>query len=1463
MRWLRMGFKVTALTVLALLAVLALVIAGAQTAPGQRWVVATVNRLMSGEARIDGLSGAIPWDMRIARVELEDPAGTWGHVENAVFRAKPAALLRGRLTIALLGAQRIRIDRAPEASTSERSSSERWGLPIGIELQRLDVSSIELAPSVLGAPANLSLWGSAQVHGDTASTQFTIERNDGLPGHLDASFALTGEPARLKVAVDIEEPSGTLLNALLSRDDSLPLALKVHGEGPLANWHGRIEAQAGDAGRLTTEVALSQRSERRIAVDGEVSAAGLLPPALGPLIGDHASFRIAGAEGADGSIRADDVALRLAAASIVGSGSVGASPQGVVSANFRITADDLGKLSALLGRPAAGSATLVLAAGGTRAKPSLTATVDGEGLRLANESADRVRARIVAGASAPLGDPDMRIAFTGDGVVAGIGTAGPAAAQQEIAWRIAGSSTADGRALEIKELAVDGPGVTLTASGRADPQEKTGSADVHLAASDLSRIDTLAGHKLAGAGALDVMLSREESGGIKVKLDGRIHDLATGVPMADALLGGRLAIDIAGGRAATGELAVEAGAIEAANLRLTGKGSMDPAANRTEGSFALELPRLDVLSTEGRAVAGRAHLEGTFSGSADAPKLEATLEGDNVRSGEMRLDRLTARLHATKDRAIAAAFDADFTSSRVAGRLEGRAALSADGKNLDLSTLKFAAGGTTLDATLRSALDTHLTSGTIRVRSPDLSRLSTLVGMPLSGTLELDARLASERGQSADFSLSAAKLELGSGLGGVKVERLAASGRFSDLFGKMGGNANLAISGATLGSGSLQELHASVKSARASTLSFAADMRGVFKAPIELATAGDATIGADHIAARISKFAGTLSGQTLRLDQALSIAKSGKDVSISGLKLAVGTGQLSGAGSLKQDTLFVKLAARDVPLALAEAFAGKGAVGGLLDVDVDVYGALDRPSGRIAMAARGLRLAMAASPGVPSLDLTAEVRLEPKRLLLEGRVADAKGEAIDLSGTLPIRLTQHPFSATMPRDGALTLSVKGDGQLENLAELLPIGEDRLSGHYHLDLRATGTVATPNASGEVTLSQGRYESLVYGTVLNAISLDLAGDRDKIVLRDFSATDSGKGTLKVGGTVVLAAKPEPSIEATVALRDFQLVHRDDAIAHGSGDIDISGTMAEPRVVARLKVDDAQLYLAERLPSSVRRLDVTEIDSRTGEVLKRAQPPSSEPPIVAPLDIKVDLPGQIFIRGRGLDSEWQGRVDVGGTSAAPDIEGKLEVVHGTMNFLGKTLDLTRGTVVLAGGNKIAPLLDFLAESTGAQIKAEVAVTGPVDNPTIKITSDPPMPQDEVLAQLLFGRDVTQLTPMEGLEIAQAAAALASGGPGVMDRLRMKFGLDRLSVGSSDQRPSSGSSAPPPSSGAAGAVGNTTLSAGKYIAPGVLVGIDQGVSGESRAKVEVEITRHVTVNTTTSTNRGDSLGVNWKFDY
>ncbi len=297
-----------------------------------------------------------------------------------------------------------------------------------------------------------------------------------------------------------------------------------------------------------------------------------------------------------------------------------------------------------------------------------------------------------------------------------------------------------------------------------------------------------------------------------------------------------------------------------------------------------------------------------------------------------------------------------------------------------------------------------------------------------------------------------------------------------------------------------------------------------------------------------------------------------------------------------------------------------------------------------------------------------------------------------------------------------------------------------------------------------------------------------------------------------------------------------------------------------------------IPDHLSTSVVKLDVTEIDSRLGQQAGASaapqDPPAAKPAMRVALDAEIDIPGQAFVRGRGLDSEWRGKVKIAGTSDQPSIAGGLEVVHGNVNLLGKSFGIQRGTITFPGGLS-DPQLDVLAEAVTAAVTAQVILTGSASAPKLQLTSQPQLPQDEILARVLFGKNAGQITPAQGLQLAYAASTLSSGGPDVIDRLRRATGLDRLTLGTDAD-----SNALGPPQVNRNATGNTTsvpsVSGGKYIAPGVFVGVEEGAdpnTGSStpttRSKVEIEITPQISAQSRMGADGSTEVGIGWKHDY
>src|SRR5262249_4363386 len=146
----------------------------------------------------------------------------------------------------------------------------------------------------------------------------------------------------------------------------------------------------------------------------------------------------------------------------------------------------------------------------------------------------------------------------------------------------------------------------------------------------------------------------------------------------------------------------------------------------------------------------------------------------------------------------------------------------------------------------------------------------------------------------------------------------------------------------------------------------------------------------------------------------------------------------------------------------------------------------------------------------------------------------------------------------------------------------------------------------------------------------------------------------------------------------------------------DLRASGAVGSPSLFGRVTLHRSEFRIPSSLPPSIANLKVIEIDSRdpqrTARVLAAAAERSKAPPALPmALDVQVNAPDQIFVRGHGLTSEWRGNVKVTGTSAAPVIGGGLTAVRGTFNLLGKDFAIERGTIRFPTGSFEEAWLDL----------------------------------------------------------------------------------------------------------------------------------------------------------------------------
>ena len=346
--------------------------------------------------------------------------------------------------------------------------------------------------------------------------------------------------------------------------------------------------------------------------------------------------------------------------------------------------------------------------------------------------------------------------------------------------------------------------------------------------------------------------------------------------------------------------------------------------------------------------------------------------------------------------------------------------------------------------------------------------------MPLKGSAEVTVALTAAQGQSADVKLEATGLSLGEGQERIAMRRLSLTAKGHNLLATALGQADLAVS--EVAAGNLRLGHVTAKLARSTpaALTFSAETKGTYRLPEAAPEQQSLALALDlggiwRGAGRSQEFVldrltASLAGDSARLQRPLHLAFGGGNARMEDLALDLAGGSVTGSGALEADRLRASLVVRALPLKPFAHLAGQDA-SGTIDATAELDGPASAAAGHVTLRGHGLKFMGLGSTAaqLPPLDLELALAPAAGQLQLDGKISAKGDQLIAANGTVPLLLSARPFAVAVPQAGRLALDLAGDGKLEKLAQILPMGEDRITGDYRVAL-AVGRHAGPAGYG---------------------------------------------------------------------------------------------------------------------------------------------------------------------------------------------------------------------------------------------------------------------------------------------------------------------------------------------------------------------------------------------------------------
>ncbi|ABK44982.1 protein of unknown function DUF490 [Magnetococcus marinus MC-1] len=1448
----RAGWLRLLMALMALLLLVPLLAWGAWQLPALRQWAGTHVEQLAAQAGVElqlGEAGLQLSDLHLRRLAVKDNQGVWLQLEGARLHWSPLALLQGKLRIEALTVQRLHLLRPPHSEPTqvvEAKPADDDGAGVDLrpllaafELQQAAIAEIQLDAALTGGealalmlqlgvaptaqqekPFSLSLKG-------RAATQLNLD----LQGRLGLGSSPT---LALKLLAEL---SGNLSHQYLGAALEDTHHLTLTGHGPLEQWQGTLNLDSSAWGKLHSALHLQQQSAGpALQWQGawQHVPSALLPSWLPDLLTEQGlPFEMALHTQAEGVVL-EKLALQGRAWQLQGQARVAGEQ---LQSKLTLQGEDLSVLQPLLGQPLQGQGRVEIEAKGAVTAPLATVKLEVRKGTLPDLQWEKVVLNLVAtpdGAGgygvetdgmgdlqlASLPEPDRHLTPRWQGA---------------LAWH-------PQKPLVLDHFTLQERHVKLTLDGLFDLLQQSGAFNVALDSADLEKL--LQPHGMSGQGRVLLRSRADLHAGLKeIVMTSQLR--GDGLqkwpePLA-SWLGAKPRVDL------QATLRPAEGSVVLTQLQLTtplaqwrSHGRLNP-----DGGLALQgqLQMADLAKLGkplGQDLAGQGVLDLQVAGRVDDPRIKAQLLGSALMQNGERLPELVLDLAAQSllktpqgELRLKATHGGDTANLFTQFKLDQGA------QRLHLPKLSLQGPKTELEGALVVDLATLGVDGDLRghvseLRAwhnwhPALAQLEGKVELELHG----DAR--QQRVELALLGEQVAFQDLG-------LKKLSAKGQLLALNSKQPKlELHTQLQGFEQGEIRLDQLESTLKGGM-EKLNFDLTAQGFVEGTLALALQGVVARDEAGMQLDVATLRGRWDETPLALQQPWQM-RLGHDGTLQSqpLDLAWGEGRV-------QATLHKGLKAANMQLKAHLDLATlppvrRADVGGWVTLDAQLQGPLQGPRLGAKLNLDKVRLPNPAGGDVPLLNGLVDLHVRPGQPL-QGtlQLAGLGDQPLQGAFSLPAKFSLEPARFAMAPSAPLDGKLQGSISLNRLLPWLDLPESqRLAGRLGLDLAVTGTLQKPQPTGHITLKDGQFEQAEAGLRLLDMQMDAQLQGLALKLNHFTAHDGEGGTLKMVGQGAYQEDGLHPVAMQLRLLRMNLVQRDDAVANASGAIDLTGHAQAFAVKGDITLNHANIYL----PDGAGKPDTEMIDYRVrGESKNRAAEERADAP-KGTLNVHLKVPGRVFVRGFGLESEWAGDLTVKGTTAEPLVVGKLGITKGQLDLLGRRYAIDKGDVVFVGASPPSPQLTVKATTNTGSMEAVVGLEGPAVKPEIVLSSNPERPRDEILSNILFGRDSDHLTAAEAVKLAAALNTLRGGGPGIMDRVQQSIGFDRLEL--------SGDS---PQTGA--------VSVGKYLTDKIYLEIQKGLApGSRKVRIEMDVGRGVQVETNIDETNMPALGLEWSKDY
>jgi len=373
------------------------------------------------------------------------------------------------------------------------------------------------------------------------------------------------------------------------------------------------------------------------------------------------------------------------------------------------------------------------------------------------------------------------------------------------------------------------------------------------------------------------------------------------------------------------------------------------------------------------------------------------------------------------------------------------------------------------------------------------------------------------------------------------------------------------------------------------------------------------------------------------------------------------------------------------------------------------------------------------------------------RLTLTGKLQQPRIQPLEINASMPFDVPKIVQARGFPDDTPITAKARVPRSSVNFVRQFVPELRQLDGDLGLDVDVSGTLGHPvlSGAGDMTVNAARFTNATL-PALNSFKARVTF-RDNTLTLDRFGGDLAGGPFNMSGRVTFVKLTEPTLDLQMRAQSVLVARNDTLTARADADVRITGPLAAATVSGNVALTGTRfLKNIDLLPIGLPGRPAPQAPAERPEFFSLPGPPFRD----WKFDVTIKTKDPVLIRGNLATGEATTDLKLTGTGLKPGLQGvvHMEGVEATLPF--SRLNVSRGSLTFNPNDSTNPTIDLQGTSVIRDYTVRVYVYGTLLSPQAIFTSEPPLPQEEIISLIATGASRKELST--GNVLAGRAAML-----------------------------------------------------------------------------------------------------------